>query len=73
MINGLRVNQKKTGVYGKIYDFVIDYEQIVGNYPYNVLVNKCSGSYNTLDNPMAKLWIPNMIKKIKIQFFDEVK
>ena len=73
MINGLRVNQKKTGLYGKIYDFVIDYEQIVGNYPYNVLVNKCSGSYNTLDNLMAKLWIPNMIKKIKIQFFDDVK
>ena len=24
-------------------------------YPYNVLVNKCSGSCNTLDVPMAKL------------------
>ena len=23
-------------------------------YPYNVLVNKCSGSCNTLDDPMAK-------------------
>ena len=23
-------------------------------YPYNVQVNKCSGSCNTLDNPMAK-------------------
>ena len=22
-------------------------------YPYNVLVNKCSGSCNTLDNPMS--------------------
>ena len=30
MTNGLRVNQKKTGVYGKIDDFVMDYEQIVG-------------------------------------------
>ena len=24
-------------------------------YPYNVLVNKCSGSCNTLDDPMAKI------------------
>ena len=24
-------------------------------YPYNVLVNKCSGNCNTLDNPKAKL------------------
>ena len=26
-------------------------------YLYNVLVNKCSGSCNTLDNPMAKLCV----------------
>ena len=24
-------------------------------YPYNVLVNKCSGSCDTLDNPMSKI------------------
>ena len=24
-------------------------------YPYKVLVNKCSGSSNTLDNPMSKI------------------
>ena len=29
-------------------------------YPYNVLVNKCSGSCNTLD-PMAKMCVPNII------------
>ena len=28
-------------------------------YPYKVQVNKCSGSCNTLDNPMAKLCVPN--------------
>ena len=28
-------------------------------YPYNVLVNKCSGSCNKLDDPMAKLCAPN--------------
>ena len=30
-------------------------------YPYNVLVNKCSGRCDTLDNPTAKLCVPNII------------
>ena len=42
-------------------------------YPYNVLVNKCSGSCNTLDDPMAKVCVPNIIKRVKEfkEFFDE--
>ena len=39
-------------------------------YPYNVLVNKCSGSCDTLDNPMAKLCVPNIIKKINMQVYN---
>ena len=35
-------------------------------YPYNVLINKCSGSCNTLDNPMAKLCVPNIIKRVNM-------
>ena len=35
--------------------------------PYNVLVNKCSGSCNTLDNPMAKICVPNIIKQISMK------
>ena len=41
-----------------------------------VLVNKCSGSCNTLDTPMAKLCVPNIIKRINMKvynFFDEIK
>ena len=37
---------------------ILDVNEGVGEalfYPYNVLVNKCSGSCNTLDNPVAKL------------------
>ena len=30
-------------------------------YPYNVLVNKCSGSCNTLDDPIARVCVPNII------------
>ena len=36
-------------------------------YPYNVQVNKCSGSCNTLDNPMAELCVPNVIKGVNKQ------
>ena len=37
-------------------------------YPYNVQVNKCSGSCNALDNPIAKLCVPNVIKGIICKF-----
>ena len=39
-------------------------------YPYNVLVNKCSGSRNTLDDPMAKLCVPNIIKGINMKVYN---
>ena len=39
-------------------------------YLYNVLVNKCGGSCNTLDNPMAKLCIPNIIKRINMKVYN---
>ena len=43
---------------------ILDVNEGVGEalfYPYNVQVNKCSGSCNTLDNPMVKLCVPNVI------------
>ena len=39
-------------------------------YPYNVLVNKCSGSCNTLDNPIAKICIPNIIKNVNTKVYN---
>ena len=36
-------------------------------YQYNVLINKCSGSCNTLDDPVAKLCVPNIIKGINMK------
>ena len=36
-------------------------------YPYNVQVNKCSGSCNTLDNPIEKLCVPNVIKELNMK------
>ena len=45
-------------------------------YPYNMLVNKCSGSCNTLENPGPKKCVPNVTKRVNMQvynFFGEIK
>ena len=39
-------------------------------YPYNVLVNKCSGSCNTLEDPMARTCVPNIIKNLNIKVYN---
>ena len=39
-------------------------------YPYNVLVNKCSGSCDTLDNPMSKICVPKLIKNINMKVYN---
>ena len=52
---------------------ILDVNEGVGQalfYPYNVLVNKCSGSCNTLDNPMTKLCVPNVIKRVNMQVYN---
>ena len=52
---------------------ILDVNEGVGEalfYPYNVLINKCSGSCNTYDNPMAKLCVPNVIKRVNMQVYN---
>ena len=52
---------------------ILDVNEGVGEvlfYPYNVLVNKCSGSCDTLDNPMAKLCVPDVIKRVNMQVYN---
>ena len=52
---------------------ILDVNERVGEalfYPYNVLVNKCSGSCNTLHNPMAKMCVPNVIKRVNMEVYN---
>ena len=52
---------------------ILDVNEGVGEalfYPYNVLVNKCSGSCNMLDDPIAKMCIPNIIKNVNIKVYN---
>ena len=51
---------------------ILDVNEGIGKasfYRYNVLVNKCSGSCNTLDNPMSKICIPKVIKNVNIKVY----
>ena len=52
---------------------ILDINEGIGEalfYPYNVLVNKCSGSCNTLDNPMATICVPNIIKNVNMKVYN---
>ena len=52
---------------------ILDINKGIGEalfYPYNVLVNKCSGSCNTLDNPMSKICVPKVIKNVNIKVYN---
>ena len=51
---------------------ILDVNEGVGEalfYPYNVQVNKCSGSCNVLDNSIEKLCVPNVIKRLNMKVF----
>ena len=39
-------------------------------YPYNMQVNKCSGSCDTLDNPMSKIYVPKIIKNVNLKVYN---
>ena len=52
---------------------ILDVNEGVGEalfYPYNVLVNKCSGSCNAFNNSMAKLCVPNIVKRVNMKVYN---
>ena len=52
---------------------ILDVNEDVGEasfYPYNVLVSKCSGTCDTINDPMAKLSVPGIIKRINMQVYN---
>ena len=52
---------------------ILDVNEGIGEalfYPYKVLVNKCSGSCNTLDNPMSKTCVPKIVKNVNMQVYN---
>ena len=39
-------------------------------YPFSIKVNKCSGSCNNVNNPYAKLCVPDVVKNINVKVFN---
>ena len=39
-------------------------------YPYSITINKCKGSYNTINDPYAKLCVPDIFKNINVKVFN---
>ena len=39
-------------------------------YPYSMTINKCKGSCNTINDPYARICIPNIIKNINVNVFN---
>ena len=52
---------------------ILDVNEGIGEalfYPCNVLVNKCSGSCDMLDDAMARLCVPNIIKNVNMKVYN---
>ena len=39
-------------------------------YPFSIKVNKCSGSCNNINDPCAKLCVPDVVKNINVKVFN---
>ena len=39
-------------------------------YPFSIKVNKCSGSCNNINDPYAKLCVPDVVKNINLKVFN---
>ena len=39
-------------------------------YPYSIKVNRCSGTCNTINDPFAKLCVPDITKNINVKVFN---
>ena len=41
-------------------------------YPYSIKINRCKGSCNTINNPYAKICVPDQIKNINVKVFNQL-
>ena len=39
-------------------------------YPYSIKINKCKGTYNTINDPYAKLCVPDTFEKTNVKVFN---
>ena len=39
-------------------------------YPFSIKINKCSGICNNINNPYAKMCVPDVIKDLNVKVFN---
>ena len=39
-------------------------------YPFSIKISKCSGSCNNINNPYAKICIPDVVKDLNVKVFN---
>ena len=42
-------------------------------FPFSIKTSKCGGSYNNINNPHAKLCVPDVVKNLNVKVFNPVK
>ena len=40
-------------------------------YPYSIKINRCKGSCNTINNPYAKICVPDRIENINVKVLNQ--
>ena len=39
-------------------------------YPISIRVNKCSGNYNNISDPLARICVPDVVKNLNVKVFN---
>ena len=39
-------------------------------YPFSIKINKCSGNCNNINNPYAKIYVPDIVKYLNVRVFN---
>ena len=62
-LNFVSMNNQKCKVRPKIVDINSNSPMF---YPFNIKVNKCSGNSNNINNPYAKVCVPDIVKELNV-------
>ena len=66
-LNCVSMNNQECKVRPKIVDINSNNPMI---YPFGIKVNKCSGNCNNINNPYAKICVPDTVKDLNIRVFN---
>ena len=69
-LNCVSMNNQKFKVRPKIVDSNSNSPMF---YPFSIKVNKCSGNCNSINDPYAKICVPNTVKDLNVRVFNVKK